>query len=151
MVHGRQQLFRWDGNEDGYLDAPLSNHVFIQNAWKHQGANSEAQFGVKASSIDNIGGSKLYGTPTLVPIWSHELQTNRYELWAKRGYFLNGGINRSIGTQLSAVYQDLDSYFGNRLFTGKERRLYGNLIFQDNIFNTRHTLKGGLDANSFSR
>ena len=47
------------------------------------------------------------------------------------------------------VYQDLDSYFGNRLFTGKERRLYGNLIFQDNIFNTRHTLKGGLDANSF--
>jgi hypothetical protein len=26
MVHGRQQLFRWDGNEDGYLDAPLSNH-----------------------------------------------------------------------------------------------------------------------------
>jgi hypothetical protein len=81
MVHGRQQLFRWDGNEDGYLDAPLSNHVFIQNAWKHQGANSEAQFGVKASSIDNIGGSTLYGTPTLVPIWSHELQTNRYELW----------------------------------------------------------------------
>jgi len=150
MVHGRQQLFRWDGNEDGYLDAPLSNHVFIQNAWKHQSANSEAQFGVKASSIDNIGGSTLYGTPTLVPIWSHELQTNRYELWAKRGYFLEGGINRSIGTQLSVVYQDLDSYFGNRLFTGKEQRLYGNLIFQDNIFNTRHTFKGGLDANSFS-
>ncbi|MDB4123591.1 hypothetical protein N9579_00100 [Schleiferiaceae bacterium] len=149
MVHGRQQLFRWDGNEDGYLDAPLSNHVFIQNAWKHQGANSEAQFGIKASGIKNIGGSTLYGTPTLVPIWSHELQTERYELWAKRGYFLDGGINRSIGTQLSAVYQDLDSYFGNRLFTGKERRLYGNLIFQDNIFNTRHTLKGGLDANSF--
>ena len=149
MVHGRQQLFRWDGNEDGYLDAPLSNHVFIQNAWKHQGPNSEAQFGIKASGIKNIGGSTLYGTPTLVPIWSHELQTNRYELWAKRGYFLDGGINRSIGTQLSAVYQDLDSYFGNRLFTGKERRLYGNLIFQDNIFNTRHTLKGGLDANSF--
>jgi outer membrane receptor for ferrienterochelin and colicins len=48
------------------------------------------------------------------------------------------------------VYQDLDSYFGNRLFTGKEQRLYGNLIFQDNIFDTRHTLKGGLDFNSFS-
>ncbi|MBL6659134.1 MAG: hypothetical protein ISP75_03285 [Cryomorphaceae bacterium] len=150
MVHGRQQLFRWDGNEDGYLDAPLSNHVFIQNAWKHQGDNSEAQFGIKASGIKNIGGSTLYGTPTLVPIWSHELETNRYELWAKRGYFLNGGINRSIGTQFSATYQDLDSYFGNRIFTGKERRLYGNLIFQDNILDTRHTLKGGLDANSFS-
>lgn len=150
MVHGRQQLFRWDGNEDGYLDAPLSNHVFIQNAWKHQGANSEAQFGIKASGINNIGGSTLYGTPTLVPIWSHELQTERYELWAKRGYFLDGGINRSIGTQFSATYQDLNSYFGNRIFTGKERRLYGNLIFQDNILDTRHTLKGGLDANSFS-
>ncbi|MDA0740395.1 MAG: hypothetical protein O2862_00595 [Bacteroidetes bacterium] len=150
MVHGRQQLFRWDGNEDGYLDAPLSNHVFIQNAWKHQGDNSEAQFGIKASGIKNIGGSTLYGTPTLVPIWSHELETNRYELWAKRGYFLNGGINRSIGTQFSATYQDLNSYFGNRIFTGKERRLYGNLIFQDNILDTRHTLKGGLDANSFS-
>jgi len=150
MVHGRQQLFRWDGNNDGYLDSPLSQHIFVQNAWKHNGKFSEAQFGLKASAIKNIGGSTLYGYPTLVPIWSHELQTNRYELWAKRGYFLDGGINRSIGTQLSAVYQDLDSYFGNRLFTGKEQRLYGNLIFQDNIIDTRHTLKGGLDFNSFS-
>ncbi|MCH1402309.1 MAG: hypothetical protein L7U78_07285 [Schleiferiaceae bacterium] len=150
MVHGRQQLFRWDGNNDGYLDSPLSQHIFVQNAWKHSGKFSEAQFGLKASAIKNIGGSTLYGYPTLVPIWSHELQTNRYELWAKRGYFLDGGINRSIGTQLSAVYQDLDSYFGNRVFTGKEQRLYGNLIFQDNIFDTRHTLKGGLDFNSFS-
>ena len=147
MVHGRQQLFRWDGNGDGYLDAPLSNHIFLQNAWKHNGKNSEAQFGIKASTIKNIGGSTLYGYPTLVPIWSHELKTNRYELWAKRGYFLDGGINRSIGTQLSAVYQDLDSYFGNRTFNAIERNLYGNLIFQDNIVDTRHTLKTGMDFN----
>ncbi len=150
MVHGRQQLFRWDNNEDGYLDAPLSQHVFIQNAWKHSGNNSEAQFGVKASAIKNIGGSTLFGMPTLVPIWSHELQTERYELWAKRGYFLDGGINRSIGTQFSAAYQDLDSYFGNLSFTGKEQRLYGNLIFQDNLWDTRHTFKGGLDINAFT-
>ena len=150
MVHGRQQLFRWDNNNDGYLDAPLSQHVFVQNAWKHNGKNSEAQFGVKASAIKNIGGSTLYGHPTLVPIWSHELQTERYELWAKRGYFLDGGINRSIGTQFSATYQDLDSDFGNLPFTGKEQRLYGNLIFQDNLWDTRHTFKGGLDLNAFA-
>ncbi|MEY2962867.1 MAG: hypothetical protein RL754_128 [Bacteroidota bacterium] len=149
MVHGRQQLFRWDNNNDGYLDAPLSKHYFIQNAWKHSGKNSEAQFGVKASTIRNIGGSTLYGYETLVPIWSHELNTNRYELWAKRGYFLKGGINRSIGTQMAATYQELDSYFGNLSFTGKEQRFYGNLIFQDNLIDTRHTLKTGLDLNSF--
>ncbi|MGD1981995.1 MAG: hypothetical protein PVJ94_04370 [Flavobacteriales bacterium] len=147
MVHGRQQLFRWDGNNDGYLDAPLSNHVFVQNAWQHNGKNSEAQFGIKASSIKNIGGSTLYGYPTLVPIWSHELKTNRYELWAKRGYFLDGGINRSIGTQLAANYQELESYFGTRTFNAQERNLYGNLIFQDNICDTRYTLKAGLDYN----
>ena len=145
MIHGRQQLFRWDNNNDGYLDAPLSQHMLVQNAWKHSGKNSEAQFGVKASAIKNIGGSTLFGMPTLVPIWSHELQTERYELWAKRGYFLNGGINRSIGTQFSATYQDLDSYFGNRTFTGKESSVYGNLIFQDNIIDTRHSIKTGLD------
>ncbi len=149
MIHGRQQLFRWDNNNDGYLDAPLSQHVFVQNAWKHNGKNSEAQFGVKVSAIKNIGGSALYGDPTLDSIWSHELQTERYELWAKRGYFLEGGINRSIGTQFSATYQDLDGYFGNLSFTGKEQRLYGNLIFQDNLWDTRHTFKGGLDLNAF--
>ena len=150
MIHGRQQLFRWDNNNDGYLDAPLSQHVFVQNAWKHNGKNSEAQFGVKISAIKNIGGDTLYGYPQLGPIWSHELQTERYELWAKRGYFLDGGINRSIGTQFSATYQDLDSYFGNLPFTGKEQRLYGNLIFQDNLWDTRHTFKGGLDLNAFA-
>ena len=61
MVHGRQQLFRWDNNNDGYLDAPLSQHI-IQNAWKHNGKNSEAQFGVKASAIKTWG-STLYGYP----------------------------------------------------------------------------------------
>ena len=147
MVHGRQQLFRWDGNEDGYLDAPLSNHFFIQNAWKQIGKKSEAQYGVKASWIRNIGGSSLYGYETLVPIWTHELATNRYELWAKRGYFLDKGINRSIGTQLSANYQTLDSYFGNRIFNAQEQNVYGNLIVQDNIYDTRHTLKAGIDAN----
>ena len=147
MVHGRQQLFRWDGNEYGYLDAPLSNHFFIQNAWKQIGKKSEAQYGVKASWIRNIGGSSLYGYETLVPIWTHELATNRYELWAKRGYFLDKGINRSIGTQLSANYQTLDSYFGNRIFNAQEQNVYGNLIVQDNIYDTRHTLKAGIDAN----
>ena len=147
MVHGRQQLFRWDGNEDGYLDAPLSNHFFIQNAWKQIGKKSEAQYGVKASWIRNIGGSSSYGYETLVPIWTHELATNRYELWAKRGYFLDKGINRSIGTQLSANYQTLDSYFGNRIFNAQEQNVYGNLIVQDNIYDTRHTLKAGIDAN----
>ena len=145
MVHGRQQLFRWDNNNDGYLDAPLSNHFFIQNAWKVTGARSEGQLGVKFSSSDNIGGSTLYGQPTLVPIWSHELQTDKIELWAKRGYFFDSGINRSLGTQFSAIYQDLDSYFGNLSFTAKETKYYGNLIAQDNIIDTRNTVKLGMD------
>ena len=147
MVHGRQQLFRWDGNKDGYLDTPLSQHFFVQNAWKFNGKNSEGQLGIKFSSADNIGGSTLYGKETFAPIWSHELQTDRYELWAKRGYFLKGGINRSIGTQFSANYQDLDSYFDERLFVAKEFRTYGNLIFQDNIIDTRRTIKAGADFN----
>lgn len=145
MLHGRQQLFRWDNNNDGYLDAPLSKHFFVQNAWRYQGKWTEGQLGVKVSSIRNIGGSTLYGYETLVPIWSHELQTERYELWAKRGYFLPGGISRSIGTQFSAAYQDLNSYFGNLAFTGTEQNWYGNLIFQDHILDTRHTIKAGLD------
>ena len=145
MLHGRQQLFRWDMNNDGYLDAPLSQHYFIQNAWKFSGAASEGQLGVKASTIKNIGGSTLFGYPTLVPIWSHELQTDRYELWAKRGYFLDRGINRSIGTQFAAEYQNLDSYFGNLIFTGEQKHAYGNLIFQDNLVDTRHTLKTGMN------
>lgn len=148
MVHGRQQVFRWDGNNDGYMDNPLSNHVFVQNAWKFNGAASEGQLGVKASHIRNIGGSSLYGKETLVPIWTHELTTQRYELWAKRGYFLNRGINRSIGTQLSANYQPLDANFGNLSYTGVERSMYGNLIFQDNLWDTRHTLKAGMDLSA---
>lgn len=147
MVHGRQQLFRWDGNEDGYLDAPLSNHFYIQNAWKQIGKKSEAQYGVKASWIRNIGGNTLFGEITPERIWSHELATDRYELWAKRGYFLDKGINRSIGTQFSANYQNLESYFGDRIFNAQEQNVYGNLIVQDNIYDTRYTIKAGLDAN----
>ena len=145
MVHGRQQLFRWDANGDNFLDAPLSNHLFVQNAWKFNGKNSEGQLGLKFSSSDNIGGDVNFGRPTFAPIWSHELGTDRLELWAKRGYFLKGGINRSIGTQFNANYQTIDSYFGTRQFNTEETDYYGNLIFQDNISDTRHTIKAGID------
>jgi hypothetical protein len=148
MLHGRQQLFRWDANQDGYLDAPLSKHLFVQNAWKYSGKNSEAQFGIKASGIENIGGSTLYGYATFAPIWNHTLNTQRYEVWGKRGFFLAGGINRSIGTQFSAAAQDLQSTFGQRIFNANERKLYGNVIFQDHIVDTRHTIKAGADINS---
>ena len=113
---------------------------------KQIGKKSEAQYGIKASWIRNIGGSTLFGE-TPERIWSHKLATDRYELWAKRGYFLDKGINRSIGTQFSANYQDLESYFGNRIFNAQEQNVYGNLIVQDNIYDTRYTLKAGIDAN----
>ena len=40
--------FAEDNNNDGYLDAPLSQHYFVQNVWKHNGPNSVSIFSFKA-------------------------------------------------------------------------------------------------------
>ena len=81
---------------------------------------SEAQYGVKASWIRNIGGAVYMG----MKLWfqSGRMNLQRIDIiMGQRGYFLDKGINRSIGTQFSSNYQDLESYFGNRIFNAQEQ------------------------------
>lgn len=148
-LHGRQQLFRQNNNGDEFLDIPLSNHIFVQNVFKYNGFDKngehirEGQTGIKYSFIDNLAGHESYHPSGVALYWGHLLTTRKLELWTKNGFFLKKGINRSLGTQFLASYQDLLAGFGMAGFAGTEHRQYANVIFQDNIVDTRHTLKIG--------
>ncbi|MDW3208848.1 MAG: TonB-dependent receptor [Reichenbachiella sp.] len=166
LLHTKANAIERDRNKDGFLDNPLSQHFIGLNRWKYIGVNGfMAQFGIKATYLDNLGGQVGFDQDTdrgTTNAWGMNLVTNRYEGWAKLGKVYIDQPWKSVGLQLSGVYHDQDSYFGLNVYDANQQNLYGNLIYQSMIGNTDHQFKTGasiqydkydevLNANDYGR
>lgn len=147
LLHGRGDWMRVDQNNDGFMDQPLGSAFIGSNRWFYFSPNGlEIQGGVKGVYLNNTGGQKDYekgenatpGNP-----WGYESSINRLEAWAKIGKVYAGHPGRSMGMQLSGVYHDQESEFGQRDYSGAQRSLYANYIYQDILGTSDHIIKGG--------
>ena len=149
MVYGRQNISKPDFNNDGFVDAPQGNMWIGQNTWQYKGHKGwESQFGLKFASNNQTGGqlSALDASPEDT-VWRAKLQTNRFEYWQKIGVVFPNSPFRSIGVQVAFTYHDQNSDFGlpvTSTYSGLEKTLYANVIFQDIIKNTNHNYKLGI-------
>ncbi len=147
MLHGRSQWMKVDQNKDGFNDQPLGNQFVGLNRWFYFSPKGlEIQGGVKVTDVTNTGGQLNYtknteqvaGNP-----WGFELNTQRYEGWAKIGKMFKRPAT-SMGFQLSGVYHNQNAIYGTRNYDAKQKTIYANLIYQSYISNTNHVIKGGL-------
>lgn len=147
LLHTKANAIERDRNKDGFLDNPLSQHFIGLNRWKYIGVNGfMAQFGIKATYLDNLGGQVGFDPDTdrgTTNSWGMNLLTKRYEGWAKFGKVYIDQPWKSVGLQLSGVYHDQDSYFGLNEYDANQQSLYGNFIYQSMIGNTDHQFKTG--------
>ncbi len=146
MVHGSAFRTRTDMNHDGFLDIPLNQQVNVMNRWSYFNKGWEVQGAVRGLYEGRIGGQKLFD-PKLSrseqPYYGMDLTTNRYEGFLKTGRVFDKGINRSMGWINEVAYHQMQGFFGNNDYKGKNTHYYSNLIFQTNINNTNHQLKTG--------
>ena len=147
LVHGKQNKTKFDKNNDGFLDMPLSENLIGMSRWQYRGNNGYiAQFGVKGSYISNQGGQKVFnpkideGTNNA---WGLKLDLNRYEAFAKIGKIYDDIPWKSMGLQLAASTHEQKSYFGLRKYDAKENSLYANYIYQSILKNTSNVIKTG--------
>jgi outer membrane receptor for ferrienterochelin and colicins len=147
LLHGRSDWARVDMNGDGFLDQPMGSTFVGSNRWfyfHHSGL--EIQGGIKGVLLDNMGGQKSFergvvqmpGNP-----WGYEQKLNRVEAWAKIGKIFPEKSWRSMGLQLSGVYHDQHSKYGQRNYDAKQSSFYANYIYQTIISNTNHIIKAG--------
>ncbi|GAB4024399.1 TonB-dependent receptor [Spirosoma koreense] len=130
-----------DQNNDGFRDLPLYTQVNAINRYKYSSDRFMAQFGVKALYEDRDGGQlSRFGESR----YRFGNTTKRLEFFSKTAKLYPEKPYRGLGLILNGVHHEQTATFGYRPYSGQQRTVYANLIYQSIIGNTNHTYKTGI-------
>lgn len=146
LTHASTLQTRLDKNKDGFLDLPLYTQYNVLNRWKFQNEKYMVQFGVKGLYEDRLGGQTNFTNEQRGSrlVYGFGSLTKRFEFFSKTARLFSDKPYKGLGLILSGVIHDNQSYFGLRNYTGNQKTLYANLIYQNIIDNTNHQYKAGL-------
>jgi len=147
LTHASTLQTKLDQNHDGFLDLPLYTQFNGINRWKYQSDKMMALFGVKALYEDRVGGQVNFNPDTkgtYTGFYGFGSKTQRYEIFSKTAKLYQSKPYEGLGLIINGLYHDNISYFGSKNYTGTEKSLYANLIYQNIFENTNHQYKAGL-------
>lgn len=142
FLSGAAVLGNFDDNNDGFRDQALSNTFNLLQRFSYQGPRMEAQLGVQAYADDKTGGQMSFSKQNPVG-YGMALQSQHLSVFSKTGFF-GKKPGQSLGVIAHLKFQDIDGFYGLRDFTGKERRAYLNIIYDDNLGSPDHKIKAGV-------
>ncbi len=148
-IHGNVRTKKEDGNDDGFLDAPLANQINIMNRWQYQ--NPETGW-VSFLNFRYLNDEKQVGEVAFDPdtdrfttnAWGSEIDTRRFDSSVKLGYVFPELPFQSFGFQASYSNHQQESYFGFNRYDIDHNSLYSNLLFNSIIGDTRNKFTTGL-------
>jgi outer membrane receptor protein involved in Fe transport len=147
MAHGNYFNKNIDSNQDGFNDMPHKRQINFYNRWQYDnGKNREAQIGFKYLNDNIHGGQSHAGKDADVDVTKYYVTsviTNRAEAFGKLGFVFPEKPGKSIGNILQVTYYDMQSEFGLKNFSGEQKSLYYQSIYQNIIGNTNHQYKFG--------
>lgn len=162
-IHANQRNQKEDGNQDGYLDAPLADQINVMNRWQYQNAEKgwigffnvrflndekqvgEVDFNPLTDRVDRNPAFSTNNNTTLSEVnWGSEIDTRRFDTSMKLGYVFPALPFQSMGFQASYSLHKQDSYFGFNQYNINHESLYSSLLFNSIIGDTRNKFKSGL-------
>ncbi len=148
LLSGNVMQNKMDHNHDSFLDVPLNKQYQVMNRWKFNSRKKiESMFGIRYLNDDRTAGDIRFN-PELDKLTTNYygigIKTSRLETFAKTSYSFNDCDFKSIGLQLSYIHHNTDAYYGLRSYDAKEQTFYSNLIFQDEIGESKFKYRTGL-------
>ena len=149
-IHGNKRSQKFDNNDDGFLDLPVSDQINLMNRWQY----TDFEKGwVSFLSWRYMNDEKLLGTISynrkkdmgLKNRWGSEIKTKRWDASIKIGYVFPEIPYQSFGLQTTYSSHDQNSYYGLRTYDINQQSFYTNLIFNSIIGNTLNKFKVGLN------
>lgn len=144
LLHGKNQQFEFDQNNDNFLDQPLVNHLILRNEWKYKKNNIRMTYGIGGLVTDSKAGTLL--DQTNIASYRVKSEAKQINAYAKIGYLFPNNDYKSIATQLSGSYYNFNGTFSNQTYLGEQTSGYINTIFQNRI-NDNQTFKTGISVN----
>ncbi|MCD8177329.1 MAG: TonB-dependent receptor [Tannerellaceae bacterium] len=145
LVHYSNDKQEHDGNDDGFLDTPLTEQVNLMNRWYHQLDNYISQYGVRYLHENRTGGQAVkhhhFDDPYRI-----KLRTNRAELFTKQAYIIDKEKVESVAMILSGSYHEQKSMYDRTPYNIYQTNIYTSLLYEKE-FSPMHSLSTGLSLN----
>ncbi|MGA3015405.1 MAG: TonB-dependent receptor, partial [Bacteroidales bacterium] len=154
LIHVDEFQNKIDKNQDGFLDLPKLQSYNFFNRWDYINPGvMVSKLGIKYLDETRDGGqmdfsksSKNFDTTGIsdgTKKYGFEIHTRRLEGFWKNGFFLRNHPEASIGLILSGVNHEQTGFYGLDQYTGHERSLYANLIFNTSLKKNTHKIAAG--------
>lgn len=147
MIHGNGNFSENDQNHDNFLDNALSKQINILHRWEYHSEKIEQIYLLRLLDDNRVGGQIGFNpdiNPVAQNLYGTGIHNRQYEFLFKNGFLFPKEKVRTMGIILTGRYHDINSYFGLRNYTGLNKMVNGNIIFQDMINNTSHNFKTGV-------
>ena len=148
LAHADFNQKAMDDNQDSFRDQPNVKQFNFINRWKYQSFKGfESQFGVQILNEERRGGQTTESHSNTGIHLDHPYQINvdtkRYEVFAKNGYVFDDEAYTSVGLILNAQWHDQKSLIGLRQYNGDQKTFYANLLFQTKTEDDIHSVTVG--------
>ena len=135
-----------DRNKDAFRDLPTGDNTAFMNRWAYKGKKMEAQFGINFYRDRKVGGQTSFfrNEENQVDTINYGVLINskHIDVYGKTGFFGKRPM-QSLGIVYNIKHQEIDGFFGLKNFSGLEKRGYINVIYDDIIGTSDHTIKIG--------
>ena len=148
-IHGNKRSQNEDANDDGFLDAPISDQINVMNRWQYQDVEKGwvSFFNVRFLNEEKQVGETIFNPEVdklTTNAWGSEINTRRFDTSLKLGYVFPELPFQSLGFQTSYSYHNQDSYFGLRTYNIEHESVYTNFLFNSIIGDTQNKFKTGV-------
>lgn len=144
-LHTAQESKRFDENNDGFLDNPLTTRYMLYNKWKYDDTDKKVMFDAAVQYIDEarIGGQKNFnadnrGSST---VYGQTIDLSSLKLYSKFGKTFKNE-DQLKGFISYDVYDEL-SYYGITKYSGKQKSFYTNIFYEKELVHDNR-LKAGI-------
>lgn len=138
LAHIEDERIEHDNNHDNFMDMPMMRQQNVMNKWQYLGKNYMFNLMLRALNENRMGG-QLSNVPNPYKI---EIDTRRYEFYAKNGFIFHDKRETSIGFIVSGSWHENNSMFGMKMYDGEQTNWHANLIYQTQ-FSKKHKLSAG--------
>lgn len=149
FLNGSFNRAKWDKNQDGFLDNPLTSMFSVMDRYNFRSKKTELQVGIKYLFEDRLGGEMAFdkrehkGTTEQYGFGS---KTNRMEAFIKNGIFIGDKEFQSLGIQLSSAYHNTLSFYGLQQYEGTQTNVNLNIVYENIIKTTNHKMAAGFST-----
>ena len=150
LLHAENGFAGHDDNNDGFMDLPRIKQFNGMNRWAFSSDKYMFQAGIKFLVEDRISGQDTHHHSNFAAVhepYRIDIDTRRWEAFAKNAFFLNPENEENIALILSGSLHTQNADYGHKLYDVNQDNLYASLIYERKWREGVHALSAGLSFN----